>query len=62
MSIDELVALPATIFGVIRWRKYIGRRMDDLCSGFNLRVEENTATQFRAIGGGKYEPIPGTGI
>jgi hypothetical protein len=25
-------------------------------------VEEHTATQFRAVGGGKYEPIPGTGI
>jgi hypothetical protein len=25
-------------------------------------VEEHTATQFRAVGGGKYEPIPGTGV
>ena len=62
VSIDELVALPPTIFGVIRWRKYIGRPAGDLCSGFNIRVEEHTATQFRAVGGGKYEPIPGTGI
>jgi hypothetical protein len=62
LSIDELVALPPTIFGVIRWNKYIGRPAGDLCSGFNIRVEEHTATQFRAVGGGKYEPIPGTGI
>ena len=62
VSIDELVALPPTIFGIIRWKKYIGRPLGDLCSGFNIRVEEHTATQFRAVGGGKYEPIPGTGI
>ena len=62
VSIDELMALPPTIFGVIRWSKYIGRPPGDLCSGFNIRVEEHTATQFRAVGGGKYEPIPGTGI
>ena len=62
VSIDELVALPPTIFGVIRWKKYIGRPTGNLCSGFNIRVEEHTATQFRAVGGGKYEPIPGTGI
>jgi hypothetical protein len=62
VSIDELVALPPTIFGIIRWKKYIGRPTGDLCSGFNIRVEEHTATQFRAVGGGKYEPIPGTGI
>jgi hypothetical protein len=61
-SIDELVALPPTIFGIIRWKKYIGRPTGDLCSGFTIRVEEHTATQFRAVGGGKYEPIPGTGI
>jgi len=62
LSIDELVALPPTIFGAIRWNKSIGRPAGDLCSGFNIRVEEHTATQFRAVGGGKYEPIPGTGI
>jgi hypothetical protein len=62
VSFDELVALPPTIFGVIRWKKYIGRPAGHLCSGFNIRVEEHTATQFRAVGGGKYEPIPGTGI
>jgi len=61
-SVDELVALPPTIFGVIRWKKYIGRPAGHLCSGFDIRVEEHTATQFRAVGGGKYEPIPGTGI
>jgi hypothetical protein len=61
-SVDELVALPPTIFGVIRWKKYIGRPAGHLCSGFDIRVEEHTATQFRALGGGKYEPIPGTGI
>ena len=60
VTTDELVALPPTIFGVIRWSRYIGRPMGDLCSGFNIRVEEHTATQFRAVGGGKYEPIPGT--
>ena len=62
LSIEELVALPPLIFGVIRWKKYIGRPAGDLCSGFNIRVEEHTATEFRALGGGKYEPIPGTGI
>ena len=61
-SITELMGLPPTIFGVIRWKKYIGRPAGHLCSGFNIRVEEHTATQFRAVGGGKYEPILGTGI
>ena len=49
VSIEDLVALPPTIFGIIRWSKYIGRPPGDLCSGFNIRVEEHTATQFRAI-------------
>ena len=62
VSIEQLVALPPTVFGVIRWKKYIGRPTADLCSGFNIRVEEHPATQFRAVGGGKYEPIPGTDI
>jgi hypothetical protein len=62
VSIDEFTALPPMIFGIMRWNKYIGRPAGDLCSGFNIRVEEHTATQFRAVGGGKYEPIPGTGI
>ena len=62
VTIDELMALPPTIFGIIRWKKYIGRPLGDLCSGFNIRAEEHTATQFRAVGGGKYESIPGTGI
>ncbi len=62
VSIEDLVALPPMIFGIIRWKKYIGRPPDDLCGGFNIRVEEHTATQFRIGGGGNYEPIPGTGI
>jgi hypothetical protein len=62
VSIEDLVALPPMIFGIIRWSKYSGRPTGDICSGFNIRVEEHTATQFRAVGGGKYEPIPGTGI
>ena len=57
VSIEQLVALPPTIFGVICWKEYIGGPMDELCRGFNIRVEEHTATQFRAAGGGKYEPI-----
>ena len=62
VSIEDLVALPPMIFGIIRWSKYSGRPTGDMCSGFDIRVEEHTATQFRAVGGGKYEPIPGTGI
>jgi len=30
VTIDELVALPPTIFGSIRWKKYIGRFFADL--------------------------------
>ena len=59
---DELLRLPPMILGTIRWRKYIGQPAGDYCSGFNIRVEEHTATEFRAVGGGKYERIPGTGI
>ena len=46
---DELLRLPPMILGIIRWRKYIGQPAGDYCSGFNIRVEEDTATQFRAV-------------
>ena len=58
----DLLRLPPMIIGKIRWRKYIGLPQGDYCNGFNIRVEEHTATQFRALPGGDYEPIPGTGI
>ena len=62
ISIEEFLRLPPTIFGTIRWNSGIGMPAGDLCSGFEILVEEHTPTEYRAIGGGKYEPIPGTGI
>jgi hypothetical protein len=62
LSLEQLVALPPTIFGIIRWTKYVGDPSDDRCGGFSILLEEHSATQFRDVGGGNYEPIPGTGI
>ena len=58
---QQLVQLPPSIFGTIRWKSYVGMPTGDLCSGFSILVEEHTATQFRDIGGAP-EPIPGTGM
>jgi hypothetical protein len=62
LSLEQLLALPPLIFGTIRWKSSIGVPSGDLASGFSIRVEEHTATQFRDVGGGHIEPIPGTGI
>jgi hypothetical protein len=62
LSLEQLLALPPLIFGTIRWKSSIGVPSGDLASGFSIRVEEHTATQFRDAGGGHIEPIPGTGI
>jgi hypothetical protein len=44
---DELLRRPPMILGIIRWRKYIGQPAGHYCSGFNIRVEQHTATQFQ---------------
>jgi len=62
VSIDVLLRLPPRIFGTIRWKKSIGKPPGDLCSAFEIKVEEHTATEFRDAGGGVYLPEPGTGI
>jgi hypothetical protein len=61
LSVDQLNRLPPMIFGVIRWKGSIGDPIGDRCGGFDIRVEEHSATQFRDAGG-HAEPIPGTGI
>jgi len=62
LSLEQLSRLPPSIIGTIRWKSGIGKPTGELCDGFSFLVEEHTATQFRDVGGGKYEPIPGTGI
>lgn len=62
LSVEQLVGIPPLIFGSIQWKSSVGAPEGDLCSGFNILVEEHTATQFRDAGGGNIEPIPGTGI
>jgi hypothetical protein len=49
------------LFGVIRWKKSIGSPSGDPCSGFRIRVEERTPSEFRVGPGGVIEKIPGTG-
>lgn len=61
LSREELLRLPPTIIGTIRWKASAGRPSGDLCGGFDIVFEEHTATQFRDAGG-HAEPIPGTGI
>lgn len=61
LSVLDVLKLPPMLFGVIRWKKNIGSPSGDLCSGFRIRVEERTPSQFRDLGGGNFEKIPGTG-
>ncbi len=62
LSFEQLVRLPPMIFGIIRWKKTVGDPTGDRCAGFDIRVEEHTATEYRDLGGGHYGPEPGTGI
>lgn len=62
ISIEDLIRLPPMIFGIIRWRRSVGIPAGDWCAGFDIHLEEHTATQYRDAGGGDLEPIPGTGI
>ena len=62
LAFDEVIKLPPMIYGTIRWKKNIGRPTDNLCSGFAIKVEERTPLEFRDIGGGHYEVVPGTGV
>lgn len=61
LSIEDAVRLPPMLFGVIRWKKNIGRPLGEICSGFRIQIEERTPSQFRDLGGGNFEKIPGTG-
>jgi hypothetical protein len=62
LSVEQFVRLPPMILGTIRWKKNVGDPTGDRCSGFDILVEEHTATEFRDLGGGHYGPEPGTGI
>ncbi len=62
LSLEELVRLPPMIVGIIRWKGSVGQPEGDPCAGFNIRVEEHTATEYRDAGGGHFVPEPGTGI
>ena len=53
--------LPPMLWGRIRWHKNMGSPVGDTATGFRVRAEEHTATQFR-IGPHGPEPIPGTGV
>ena len=52
LFLDEALKLPPMLFGVIHWKKNIGRPSGDLCSGFRIRVEERTPSELRATPGG----------
>ena len=62
LSLDDVVKLPPMLFGVIRWSRTIGRPAGNLCSGFRIRVEERTPSEFVDLGGGHYGKAPGTGF
>lgn len=62
ISLEGLFRLTPRIFGTIRWKRSIGGPSGDPCNGFDIRVEEHTATQYVDVGGGHYAPKPGTGI
>jgi hypothetical protein len=60
LSTEAVRQLPPMLFGVIRWKKGIGSSTGDPCSGFRIRVEERTPSEFRDAGG-VIEKIPGSG-
>lgn len=60
LSVEAVLKLPPKLFGVIRWKKSIGSPSGDPSSGFRILVEERTPSEFRDIGGGVVEKIPGT--
>ncbi len=62
LSLEQLLRLPPMIVGTIRWKRSVGEPKGNLCAGFDIRVEEHTATEYRDAGGGHYVPEPGTGI
>jgi hypothetical protein len=59
---EVILDLPPMLWGYIRWSKSIGHPIGPFELGFSVKAEEHTPTEWRALGGGKYEPIPGTGI
>jgi hypothetical protein len=61
LSFEDVLNLPPMLFGIIRWKKSIGRPPENLCNGFRIQVEERTPSQFRDLGGGNYDKAPGTG-
>jgi hypothetical protein len=62
VSPADVAKLPPLLFGTIRWNRSIGRPAGDLCSGFRIRVDERTSSEFVDLGGGHYGKVPGTGI
>lgn len=60
LTTADILRLPPTIFGTIRWSAAAGDPAGARCSGFAIAVEERTPTQFREGPAGP-EPIPGTG-
>jgi len=57
----DVLRLPPTLFGVIRWKKTIGNPLGDSASAFRVRLEERTPSEFR-VGPDGPEKIPGTGV
>jgi hypothetical protein len=58
---DEVRRLPPMLFGRIRWAKGLRSPIGEVSSGFAIRVEEHTVSQFQ-IGTGGIETKLGTGI
>ena len=62
LSLEQILRLPPMIVGIIRWKRSVGEPPGDPCAGFDIRVEEHTATEYVDAGGGHIVPEPGTGI
>lgn len=62
LTLEQLLRFPPTILGTIRWKKSVGAPAGDYCSGFDIRVEEHTTTDYLDGGGGQAIPDEGTGI
>lgn len=59
LSLEELARIPPRIVGEIRWNKRIGKPAGDISSGFRIVVEEVKQSEWRDLGGGDYERVPG---
>jgi hypothetical protein len=59
LSLEQVARIPPRIVGEIRWNKRIGKPAGDISAGFRIVVEEVKESEWRDLGGGNFERVPG---